>query len=282
MCFALGSRFLPNLTTGLRVSPETATLVLDYCSKFCASPYLQHTAPASSGLSLQICPSENLSTPDHRESHATLCPQLFAQLFVSSDVSLDSNAHGQFRLSDTPVRNGLKSRVASSTRRYQQEPRQKLQTQLSVRDDFRKLQLVNTDLMTRMFVRSSFAIQEITQKEVRSSLGEIRKIAKRLRLDLAIPEVKESETSYNVTLSPGLLLLDKAVMSFVENPLFAQPSYRCGTGSRAERILMRFCCSVISSQTHERRITKELWCSGRSMRILILMHRNHLSSPSRA
>ena len=71
-----------------------------------------------------------------------------------------------------------------------------------------------------MFVRSSFATQEITQKEVRSSLGEIKKIAKRLRFDLAIPEVKASETSYHLALSPGLLILDKAVMSFVENPLF--------------------------------------------------------------
>lgn len=169
-------------------------------------------------------------------------PQLFAQLFCTPlMLILFSTAHGQNPVerhtSQEQVRN-LELLVSNVRRNINLDSRQNQQIQLSVRDDFRKLQKVNNDLMTRMFVRSSFATQEITQKEVRSSLGEIKKIAKRLRLDLAIPEVKASETSYHVTLSPGLLMLDKAVMSFVENPLFQQPRViDAELASRAEKDL---------------------------------------------
>lgn len=169
-------------------------------------------------------------------------PQLFAQLFcIPLMLVLFSSAHGQYQIerqtSQEQVKN-LELLVSNVRRNINLDSRQNQQIQLSVRDDFRKLQKVNNDLMTRMFVRSSFATQEITQKEVRSSLGEIKKIAKRLRFDLAIPEVKASETSYHLALSPGLLMLDKAVMSFVENPLFQQPRViDAELASRAEKDL---------------------------------------------
>lgn len=153
-------------------------------------------------------------------------PQLFAQLFFIPLMLISvSNVPAQFPIkrntSQEQVQN-LEAVVGNLRRDISQSQRPK-QAQLTLRDDFRKLQLVNNDLMTRMFVRSSFATQEITRKEVRSSLDEIKKLAQRLRLNLAIPEVKAAEATYNVTLSPGLLLLDKAVMSFVDNPLFQQP-----------------------------------------------------------
>jgi hypothetical protein len=167
------------------------------------------------------------------------------------------NAHGQLPIerqtSQEQVQN-LELLASNARRNINEDSRQKQQIQLSVRDDFRKLQMVNNDLMTRMFVRSSFATQEITQKEVRSSLGEIKKIAKRLRFDLAIPEVKASETSYSVTLSPGLLRLDKAVMSFVENPLFSQPRViDAELAARAERDLNE----ILLLSDFLRKLTKE-------------------------
>jgi hypothetical protein len=97
--------------------------------------------------------------------------------------------------------------------------------QLALRDDFRKLQLVNNDLMKRTFVQAT-----IKPKEIRSSLGEMRKLAQRLRVSFNLPEPESLKNSskasvppYHVSLSPGLLLLDQAVMKFVENPLFQQP-----------------------------------------------------------
>jgi hypothetical protein len=185
-------------------------------------------------------------------------PQLFAQLFcIPLMLVLFSNADGQFTVerhaSQEQVQN-LELLVSNARRNINLDSRQNQQIQRSVGDDFRKLQMVNNGLMTRMFVRSSFATQEITQKEVRSSLSEIKKIAKRLRFDLAIPEVKASETSYNVTLSPGLLLLDKAVMSFVENPLFSQPRViDAELASRAEKDLNE----ILLLSDFLRKLTKE-------------------------
>jgi hypothetical protein len=152
-------------------------------------------------------------------------PQLFAQLFFIPLMLISvSNVHAQFQKRNTSqeqVQN-LEALVGNLRRDISQSQRLKQQAQLTLRDDFRKLQIVNNDLMMRMFVRSSLASREITGKEVRASLDEIKKLAKRLRLNLAIPEVKAAKAAYNVTLSRGLLLLDKAVMSFVENPLFQQ------------------------------------------------------------
>jgi hypothetical protein len=84
------------------------------------------------------------------------------------------------------------------------------------------LQIVNNDLMKRTFVES-----KIKPEEIRASLGEMRKLAQRLRTSFNLPEPKSADkgaaTDYHMKLSPGLLLLDQAVMRFVENPFFQQP-----------------------------------------------------------
>jgi hypothetical protein len=76
-----------------------------------------------------------------------------------------------------------------------------------------------------MFLASKNNTPKLTPKEISSSLEEIKKVAQRLRTNLPIPRLETDKdlTSDAVTLSPGLLRLDKAVMSFVENPLFSQP-----------------------------------------------------------
>jgi hypothetical protein len=76
-------------------------------------------------------------------------------------------------------------------------------------------------------MKRKFLLATITPKEIRASLGEIKKVAQRLRANFNLPEVESQKNSggsaYNVTLSPGLLLLDETVMRFVENPFFQQP-----------------------------------------------------------
>jgi hypothetical protein len=66
------------------------------------------------------------------------------------------------------------------------------------------------------------ATQRITNKEIRSSLAEMKKLAERLRSGLGIPKV-EPKPETDVALTAGLRQLDQAVMSFVDNPLFQQP-----------------------------------------------------------
>ena len=155
-------------------------------------------------------------------------PQLFAQVFCFPLILFFcSSAHGQLSIKrpngqeQTQNQDWLVEVLRrDSARQYQ---RALLVAQLELRNDFRKLQILNNQLMARMFERPASTDQQLTQKEIRSSLGEIKKIAERLRLNLPIPKIKREETTESVSLSPGLLQLDKAVMSFVGNPLFQQP-----------------------------------------------------------
>jgi hypothetical protein len=76
--------------------------------------------------------------------------------------------------------------------------------------------------------------EKITNKEIRSSLGEIKKLAERLQLNFGLPKVKQVGSTNDIALTPALLELDKAVMSFVENPWFQQPgTYNTELATRA-------------------------------------------------
>jgi hypothetical protein len=158
-------------------------------------------------------------------------PQLFAQFFsIPLVLFISSNSYGQFpgrpgnNRNDIPTREWALANIRQEAK--MQYAREKLLAQLALRDDFRKLQIVNNDLMKRVFLGSRINAAKITPKEIESSLGEIKKLAKRLKTNLALPESEKESTSgsaYSVDLSPGLLMLDKAVMDFVENPMFQQP-----------------------------------------------------------
>ena len=163
-------------------------------------------------------------------------PQLFAQLFCIALVLFSvSNSHGQMpnrpstqeQLREWALANARGGGNANAN----QFAREKQLAQLALKNDFRKLQLVNNQLMVGMFEHSP---RPITLKEIRSSLGEIKKVAERLRSGFGFPKEKADEPANNLALKPGLLQLDKAVMNFVENPLFQQPKvYDTEFASRA-------------------------------------------------
>jgi hypothetical protein len=156
-------------------------------------------------------------------------PQLCAQLFCFSLLLFFVSAsQGQIPIrpgnrQDIQNREWALGNIRSTSRdansQFAREQKVALE---ALRDDFRKLQIVNNDLMKRTFVQKT-----IKPEEIRASLGEIRKLAQRLRTSFNLPEPKNtdkaSSTDYNVNLSPGLLLLDQSVMRFVENPFFQQP-----------------------------------------------------------
>jgi hypothetical protein len=104
---------------------------------------------------------------------------------------------------------------------------------MTLREDFRQLQIVNNELMKRTFLKSrsnpdAITGVGITNKEIRSSLAEIQRRGSRLRTNLRLPEVKIRKDDISEdwlpgrTLSSGLLLLDQTVTKFVENPYFQQ------------------------------------------------------------
>jgi hypothetical protein len=97
--------------------------------------------------------------------------------------------------------------------------------QQALKQDFRQLQIVNNEVMKQAFLRSSNTSEEIKRKEIRSGLGEMQDVARRLRTNLRLPEVKTARkaASPESTFNAGLLILDETVSKFVENPIFQQP-----------------------------------------------------------
>jgi hypothetical protein len=156
-------------------------------------------------------------------------PRLFAQLFcISLLLCFGSNSQGQIPgrpSSQQQVQDrewSLENLRKGAQVRPQPYSHEKVLAQkLALKNDFRQLQIVNNSLMVRMF--QAPPTEKITNKEIRSSLGEIKKIAERLQYNFRLPKVKQVESANDIALTPGLLELDKAVMSFVENPWFQQP-----------------------------------------------------------
>lgn len=152
-------------------------------------------------------------------------PQLFAQVFCISLLLLSVDSSPAQKVQPASPQERVRNQQWSVDRLREQTPsqpfaRSRRPVEAEVRKDFRQLQVVNNNLMNRMFAQSS--TQKITNKEIRSSLGEIKKLAERLRSNFGIPKIK-ARAETDVALVPGLLQLDKAVGSFVDNPLFQQP-----------------------------------------------------------
>jgi len=152
-------------------------------------------------------------------------PQLFAQLFCLPLIAFCApTLQGQSPVPQIrPEMVQYREWALGNLRRdisQKQYQRQQLLAQAALKNDFRNLQIVNNELMRRIFEVPTN--QRPSDKEIRTSLGEIKKLAKRLQLNFAMPEFKSEAAAPDVAMNPGLLLLDKSVMSFVENPLFQE------------------------------------------------------------
>jgi hypothetical protein len=149
--------------------------------------------------------------------------QVFAQLFCITLLLLSVSRSQAQVPSPGDIQN--RSLTLSNIRRetnvdQRASEREKLLVQLAVKDDYRKLQLINNDLMKRVFKASGN--QTITEKEIRSRLGEIKKLAERLRSNFGLPKVEGNEPANVLALKSGLLQLDQTIMSFVDNPLLRE------------------------------------------------------------
>jgi hypothetical protein len=152
-------------------------------------------------------------------------PQLFAQLFCFPLLLLlVSNSQGQYPIKPSTGRQVIEHHdLIFPEIRQETNPQYQLLAELNLRADFRKIQVLNIDLLKRVFRPSPATTDELNQKEIRSNLGEIKKLATRLRMNLGVPKIDKTRSIYEVKFAPGVLLLDKAITSFVENPLFQQP-----------------------------------------------------------
>lgn len=89
------------------------------------------------------------------------------------------------------------------------------------RADFLKLQVVNNSLW-----KSVAATEPLNLKYIAKSTGEIRKIGKRLKASRALPRSEETTQAPQAAVELGQLRstlanLDKLIVEFVRNPIFA-------------------------------------------------------------
>jgi len=93
-----------------------------------------------------------------------------------------------------------------------------------IKKDFSTLQTANNDLM-----RSVFVSNVINYGAIAEAMSEIRKRALHLKQNLMLPKLSEppaanqTEIRNDQQLKVSLLTLDRAVMSFVKNPIFQSP-----------------------------------------------------------
>lgn len=90
-----------------------------------------------------------------------------------------------------------------------------------IRDDFRRIQIVNQEVMQAVSSGNG-----LDYKYISEATAEIKKRAARLKLNMVFPESEKEESSrktpepddYN--LKPSLVALDNLIFSFVHNPVF--------------------------------------------------------------
>ena len=150
-------------------------------------------------------------------------PQLFAQLFCFLLLLLFVTASQ----AQAPVQPRMGRQVVENRDfeyrevRSEAVPQYQLLAEQAVRADFRKLQVLNISLLKQVFRPAPNASEKPGRKDIGSTLGEIKKVATRLRFGLNIPKI-EASMKDEVTFAPGVLLLDQAITSFVENPIFQE------------------------------------------------------------
>lgn len=107
--------------------------------------------------------------------------------------------------------------------------REKKASPPQIHADFRRLQIVNNDLMKRFFV-----LHSADARTIKSALGEIHRLAGRLRTSLTFsaPVRHDASVAEKPQFGPGLLQLDRAVMSFVNNPVFHEAKVMDATRAR--------------------------------------------------
>jgi len=150
-------------------------------------------------------------------------PQLFAQLFcVPLLLLFVTGSQAQVPIQPRMGRHVLQSGDLEYREvKTEIDPQYKLLAEQAVQADFRKIQLLNIGLLKLVLHYSPDTSEKPVRKQIGSTLGEVKKVATRLRYGLNIPKI-EAPTKYNVAFAPGVILLDKAITSFVENPLFQE------------------------------------------------------------
>jgi hypothetical protein len=112
------------------------------------------------------------------------------------------------------------------------------------RDDFRRLQIVNNEMMRATF--SDETSSTLDYRRISEATAEINRRASRLKANLLFPKPEREEQrpkvediSNDKQLKASLLVLDKLIMGFVNNPVFRSGTVDAQRSVKAGQDLLR-------------------------------------------
>ena len=112
------------------------------------------------------------------------------------------------------------------------------------RDDFRRLQVVNNEMMRATF--SDETSNTLDYRRISEATAEINRRASRLKANLLFPKPereeqrpKDEDISNDKQLKASLLALDKLIMDFVNNPVFRSGTVDTQRSVKAGQVLVR-------------------------------------------
>jgi len=108
-----------------------------------------------------------------------------------------------------------------------------------IKKDFLRIQVIKNEMMYAISINNAF-----DYKRISDTAAEIKKLANRLKINLALSKSEENEKNRSSQNAPdsaqlkaSLLSLDSSIQSFVTNPLFQKPVIDIHLATKASRDL---------------------------------------------
>jgi len=135
-----------------------------------------------------------------------------------------------------------RSRIELGASRASEDPNQLAVRKIvleQIKKDFMRIQVIKNEMMYAISINNAF-----DYKRISDTAAEIKKLANRLKINLALSKSEENEkngSSQNAPdraqLKASLLSLDSSIQSFVTNPLFQKPVIDIQLATKASRDL---------------------------------------------
>jgi len=136
----------------------------------------------------------------------------------------------------------MRTRIEMGASRPSEDPKQLSAHKIvleQIKKDFLRIQVIKNEMMHAISINNAF-----DYKRISDTAAEIKKLANRLKINLALSKSEDSEknrSSQNAPDSPqlkaSLQRLDNSIQSFVTNPLFQKPVIDIQLATKASRDL---------------------------------------------
>jgi hypothetical protein len=136
----------------------------------------------------------------------------------------------------------MRTRIEMGASRPSEDPKQLSTHKIvleQIKKDFLRIQVIKNEMMHAISINNAF-----DYKRISDTAAEIKKLANRLKINLALSKSEDSEKNRSSQNAPdsaqlkaSLLRLDNSIQSFVTNPLFQKPVIDIQLATKASRDL---------------------------------------------